>query len=287
MRLAILMTCHNRVSLTLECLKRVFDSSIPNGWGWDIWLVDDGSTDGTAASVESYFARQKQNGWSGNGFVIPGHGDLYWCGGMRLAWKCAGDYFSYDGYLWLNDDTWLDPDGIATMLSQPETFTVGAISSRDRKHVTYGGIDRFGKVLSPSGKRLEVFSCHGNCVFVPKSVYSSVGNFSYRWTHAMGDGDYCRTVYEMDLHPEMTEKYVGTCDRNVKPPEWMRRDVPLGKRLRNLYSPLGYGEPPKLFYYCWKHDGVAVAIKNFLSQHIHVLFPHLWEGRSICEGADK
>ena len=47
--------------------------------------------------------------------LLRGDGSLFWAGGMRLALGEAlkGDY---DYYVWLNDDTMLDPNAFKTLL---------------------------------------------------------------------------------------------------------------------------------------------------------------------------
>ena len=146
MRLAVLMTCHNRVATTLECLKRL----IPQLGNADkVFLVDDGSTDGTGAKVRSEFPMIR---------VIDADGTLYWAKGMRKAWETAAEEHSdWDAYLWLNDDTMLSGDAIATMLSANDgkSLVVGELHDADGKAV-YG--------LNVNGW------VNGNCVLVPKAI---------------------------------------------------------------------------------------------------------------------
>ena len=49
-RLAVLITCHNRKTKTIECLNSLYKNDIPKSLMLDVFLVDDGSVDG---SVES------------------------------------------------------------------------------------------------------------------------------------------------------------------------------------------------------------------------------------------
>ena len=76
-RIAVLMACHNRVVTTLCCLERLFNNNLAD---IDVWLVDDGSSDGTETRVRERFPSVN---------VIKGTGNLYWARGMRLAWEKA------------------------------------------------------------------------------------------------------------------------------------------------------------------------------------------------------
>ena len=50
--LAVLLTCHNRKDKTLACLESFYLAEKPVGYTFDIFLVDDGSTDGTNNAVK-------------------------------------------------------------------------------------------------------------------------------------------------------------------------------------------------------------------------------------------
>ena len=95
MRIAALLTCFNRKEKTRKCLESLF-AVRPNS---DVYLVDDGSTDGTSELIAELFP---------NVHIIIGSGDLYWSRGMYTAWKEAIKE-DYDYYLWLNDDVELRP----------------------------------------------------------------------------------------------------------------------------------------------------------------------------------
>ena len=61
--IAVLMTCYNRRETTLECLESLFKAQVPKETTLSIYLVDDGSTDGTGDSVrERYPAVKVLNG---------------------------------------------------------------------------------------------------------------------------------------------------------------------------------------------------------------------------------
>jgi len=106
-RIAVLITCHNRKPKTLACLTALFNQTPPSSATTDVYLVDDGSTDGTAEEVHQAYPQVK---------ILQGDGSLFWNGGMRKAFSEALKY-DYDYYLWLNDDTILYPEAIASLLT--------------------------------------------------------------------------------------------------------------------------------------------------------------------------
>ena len=265
MKFAVLMTCHNRVETTLECLAHL--SAAAKGHDYDVYLNDDGSTDGTGARVAAAYPEVK---------VVHGSGSDYWCGGMRRVWSVAASSgVDYDGYLWLNDDTFLFPDGLRMLFSAADrahAILVGAICSRDGKTATYGGEDAHG-FLPPNGRWQALRQMNGNVVWVPRAVFARLGNLDRRWTHAMGDVDYSRTAVERGIPVLLSPRFIGSCERNGRPTPWRNPRVPLLARLKNLYSPLGYGEPYNMFRYCRRHDGLGKAVKIWLSLHWRALFP--------------
>ena len=275
LRFAVLMTCHNRVATTLECLRRLFAARRPEGVLFDVWLNDDGSTDGTGEKCRAFFAARNTAGWRGEAHIVQGSGNDYWCGGMRRAWAAASVHADYDGYLWLNDDTWLLPDAFEVLFGgggHSDSILVGAISSRDGRETTYGG-EANHRLAVPDGSWQMLDQMNGNVVWIPRAVFSRLGNLDRHWTHAMGDGDYSRTARERGISVLLSPSFVATCERTARPTAWRDGNVPLFKRLKSLYSPLGYGEPQNMFRYCLRHDGLRVALRIWLSCHWQVLFP--------------
>ena len=77
--IAVLMTVHNRKSTTLNCLEHLYANNL-EGYQYQVYLVDDASTDGTADAVQKMFPKVK---------IIHGNGELYWNRGMIKAWEEA------------------------------------------------------------------------------------------------------------------------------------------------------------------------------------------------------
>ena len=83
-RIAILLTCHNRKPLTDRCLNSIFNN-IPKRAIIDVYLVDDGCTDGTSEMIRIKYPAVK---------LLHGDGNLFWNRGMHRAFSEAvkGDY---------------------------------------------------------------------------------------------------------------------------------------------------------------------------------------------------
>jgi GT2 family glycosyltransferase len=270
--IAVLLTCHNRKEKTLSCLTALFDCILPNGYRFDVFLVDDGCTDGTAEAIKEKFPQVN---------IIKGTGNLFWNRGMYLAWETATKANDYDYYMWLNDDTCLYPNAIAELVTVCITMNNNALicstlQSDISDKVTYGGFKK-GCLLIPNGKLQECETINGNCVLVPRNIFQKVGNLDYVFRHAIGDLDYGYRVRKASFKLYITPNYIGICEKNPTLPEWCLKDTSLWKRIKLLYSPLGYAEPIPFFIYERRHLGLLIAIKHFISINIRVLYPQLWK----------
>ena len=55
--IAVLLTCFNRRSLTITSLQHLFLNKLPSNYSMSVFLVDDGSTDGTSLAIKENFSR--------------------------------------------------------------------------------------------------------------------------------------------------------------------------------------------------------------------------------------
>jgi GT2 family glycosyltransferase len=237
-KIAILLTCHNRKQKTLECLTALYLNELV-GYSFDVFLVDDGSTDGSTDAVRENFAKVN---------VIQGTGNLYWNQGMRLAWETAAEKFDYDYYIWLNDDTLLDKNAIKDLIScylevlnefqMQSVVTAACRKSEMENEFSYGGRIEVGPVI-PNGNLQTCKFINGNAVLVPKKIFKKIGIHSSDYTHAMGDFDYGLRAINAGFNCYTTKEYIATCPPNNGVPGWCNPKTPLIRRLRLLYSPLG------------------------------------------------
>lgn len=254
--IAVLITCFNRKDITLKCLKVLFSLNI----NLDVYLVDDNSNDLTSLAIKEEFPKVR---------IFSGNGNLFWNRGMHLAWSKASEHM-YDYYLWLNDDVTLYPDSLLELLecsrlSNDSAIISGIIGSETSDSILYGGCDKNGLLLSPNGKMQSIFHMNGNCVLIPRYVFSELGNLDIKFHHDLGDVDYGLRALKNKINVFTSRKVVGSCIKNnlcrVRLP-----NVNIFQRFSKLYSPLG-NHPRINFYFRLKHRGLFNAFFYFIYLH--------------------
>lgn len=265
------MTVHDRRDKTLACLRNLYQQKMPKDTSFDVFLTDDGCTDGTPEAIVMKYPQVN---------IIKGDGNLYWNRGMYRAWEAASNHYDYDFYLWLNDDTFLLEDALLSMIQEakenPDSVIVGAThSSSNPGKVTYGGFLN-GRKLHPNGQLQGCDTFNGNIVLIPMSIFKLIGNLDYTYVHSIGDVDYGWMVKRAGKAIYISRDYRGLCDRNEKKAKWVCPEVPLKERWNNYHSPLGYSPPKEFFHFNRKNFGLIKAVLIWTSNHIRVLFPSLW-----------
>ena len=250
----------------MKCLQALFDTALPTGvCSLIVYLVDDGSTDGTTEAVEKQFPEVH---------IIKGTGNLYWNKGMRLAWKNAADSRKFDFYLWLNDDTFLDKEALieifhdyeeAKEIKNTEIIISAACRSGINTDVySYGGRTENGPVI-PNGKLQMCKYINGNAVLVPKSIHEKLGNLSDDYTHGIGDNDYGLRALQNGFLCFTTKSFVATCPPNIGIPGWCDPKVPFKNRWRLFHSVRGLNikEYIKFRKKFWGIQWVVFTIKAY------------------------
>ena len=265
---AVLLTVHNRKEKTIRCISETFSQRLPKDVKLNVFMTDDGCTDGTSLAVLERFPDVT---------IIEGDGSLFWNRGMRAAWreasKCTPDF-----YLWLNDDTVLKENAIQTMLESSHkendsSIIVGTTqASLDDDTITYGGrtLDCPKRVVSPLEK--ESISCdffNGNIVLIPKNVFDKVGFNDGFYRHSFGDFDYGHAARKAGIKSLVAPGVLGYCQRNSPIPLYQRDCYGLIKRFKLLYSPLGMN-PVEDFHYQRKFHGMMYSFCHVVKLHINV-----------------
>lgn len=275
-RIAVLLTCHNRKATTLACLEALFGQDLSGPLELRVFLVDDASDDGTGEAVRTRFPQVR---------VIPGDGHLYWCGGMRLAFATAlnaGDGFAY--YLWLNDDTLLCRDALKRLLAthrqlladgRGRSIVVGATADPHTKRPTYGGFRRlwplpFLRFARPAERPIRCTTMHGNCVLVPDAAARTVGNLDPALVHLRGDVDYGLRAGKLGFQVWLVPGICGTCEFHSIG-RWRDLRLPLGERLAALREPK-YALAEKILV-ARRHFG-ALWFLSPLAPYVYIFLSH-------------
>lgn len=278
---AVLLTCHNRKNKTLACLESLYRATIPSHILVDIYITDDGSTDNTSQSVIELFPEIK---------LIKGDGDLFWAGGMRLAWKTALNSKSYDAFLLLNDDVELYPDFLIKLLETDEyalanfgkkgIYTGATIDDSSNK-VTYGGslvknylfVVRL-KMLSPIRQPQKCHITNANILWISKDVVNKIGVFDHHFTHGIADYDYSMQATRKKIPVLLASGVCGVCTDDHGN-NWRSNKYSLKDRITYLRSPKGLAYREYL-YYIGKHFPMFLPY-SYVMLWLKTLFPFIWE----------
>ena len=199
MILHIIIPVHNNLNLTIKCLEHIKNIESID---YKIYIIDDGSTDGTSSWVSTN--RPDIN-------LIVGDGSLWWTGAIHLGVIEVLRIANNNDYIMsLNNDVFLQKNTLNELIY----FS----NNQNRKCICNAlSVDEFdGRIIS-SGSRvlswffnlnyhplhnkniqsidsfypIEVDMLTGRCVLYPVEVFSLVGNFDYlRFPHYGGDSEF-------------------------------------------------------------------------------------------------
>ena len=233
-QVAVSISCYNRRDTTLSCIAALYQQNVP----FQLYLVDDNSSDGTSAAVRQSYPDVQ---------ILSGDGNLYWVGGMSLAFaKAMEDNYEY--YLWLNDDTILEPNALNTLLDthnllsdrgKPDSIVVGSVKDPVTGKYSYGGRIRSQRKFShtfeavePTPEAQECHTMQGNLVLIPRSVAETVGNLEAAFTHQRGDLDYGLRARKLGCSVFIAPGYLGTCPQNSVSGSWVDMSLSPYQRLQ-------------------------------------------------------
>jgi len=277
-KIAVLIACHNRKEKTIKCLYALFNQHDIEGVNLKVFLVDDGSTDGTRQAIEELFPKV---------IVKEGTGNLYWARGMSLAWQEAlNSKEKFDYYLWINDDVCLFNTAIKELLKTQRNGTeiiVGSVCDPVTKHWTYGGWKFASKFLRPfrfkitniNGKPQEIDTFNGNVVLVPHAVYIKIGAIDNAFEHAYADIEYSLRAKKNGITNLLAAEYVGECPSHTLDYEAYQK-LSFFKKISNLFD--RREKPPRdWFRMSYKYGGVLWPLHFFIGyikSFFKILFKH-------------
>ena len=192
---AIVTPVHNRREITLQCLRsltRIYSANLDIR----VFVVDDGSTDGTSESIGAEFPEVE---------LIRAGGDLWFTEGInvgvRKALECDPKYI-----LMMNDDQVFDADFlrylVETAESNPRSVVGPLLLLWDQPHKVFqvapvwntwlGGWQHWFQqtVWTVPERTFEVDLIVGNCVLIPAETIKECGLMNSKRYPNFGDAEY-------------------------------------------------------------------------------------------------
>ena len=181
-----------------------------------IFLVDDGSTDGTYEAVRHLFP---------DVILLRGDGSLYMYGSMRLAVEHARKR-GLDAAILMNDDVVLDTDSFYRALYWlsnlgTKTMLGGAMRDPKTKSVTYAGFRRsklfplkMQRITPARDAPVEVDALNGNFILVSNEILANLRNFAPYVIQKLGDIEISLRARKEGFECVLMPGVFGSCSFN-------------------------------------------------------------------------
>ena len=247
LRVAVLISVHNRWTYTQEILSRLTKEN--DFFDVFIHIVDDGSTDETQANLEIY-----------PGVILTrSDGNSYWARSMKMAQDSISE--SVDYLLWLNNDVLLVEDFFRALYlavqDNPRCILVGQTSDSIASETTYGGLKlrgrhplQFEKVKALNSYELaDTF--HGNIVLIPSEFNTNLKGIDGIFQHGYADLDFGLRATKSGYAIRVIPGFLGKCERNPNPF--------LGKSRRESFKiilSVKFIPIKSQIIYCYRHGGL-------------------------------
>lgn len=237
---ALVIPVHNRRETTLRCLRslRRIDRS---GLEVKIFVIDDGSTDGTSEAIRKEFPEVE---------LITGDGSLHYAAGTNrgieraLAWNP-------DFVVTMNDDAVYHEDFlqrlIATAQENPRSIVGALLLLWDEPHKVFQVAPKWHTLqggwtfpmdltaFTVSEQPFTVESIVGNCVMFPVDAIREVGLMDEKnFPHGWGDAQYIMSMRKAGWNLFVDPRSLVWCEPNTNPKPL--KELPLGDTARALFK---------------------------------------------------
>lgn len=265
-KIAVIFTCFNRKEKSINCVNSLIrQKDMPS---FDLYIYDDGSTDGTSDAIKVIYPKAN---------IIYGTGNMFWTRGMHIAMKEAAKH-GYDYYLMVNDDVLFYDSMWQTMMDTVGNGKLcgatGCTQSALNQKLTYSGSIFYhddhkryvGKKIPPNSDIKECDVANWNCFLITKEVVEKVGLIDEVYEHSFGDFDYSLRMRKEGISIYISQEYVGTCENNSEKNTY--KDLSLDRRLRIKKILAPNGLPIKSWKtFCFRYYGKS-ALRNFMVPYI-------------------
>jgi len=230
----VIIPVHNRRDTTVECLTHLKETQ--NWEQLDVLVIDDGSSDGTAETVESKYP---------DVHLLRGDGTLWWGGaikkGMKHAWRHGAEI-----YIWLNDDVRPEPGAISKLAKKTQTLGNTVLSSRvypttGEEYSTIYRKTRWGLTQVPYDTESEIQyadAVAGKFTAIPAAVVDAIGfPDTQSFPHHACDYEYTYRAQESGFN---VGAYTAVKARDTafeREPPRLSADVALEAAVRRTFDP--------------------------------------------------
>lgn len=193
-KIHVIIPVHNRIDFTERCLNSLIQQDDQD---FNIFVIDDGSTDGTSEMIRDKFPEV---------VIIHGDGNLWWTGSINKGIKFVLDFCNTEDFiLVLNNDLVVPPNYITSIKKASQLFPKALIGSlvaeiNSEDIIVSGGIQIDWKTAKwinlnsglsrnslPPDFNVEVSTLTGRGVLIPASVFREIG--LYDEEHILQCGD--------------------------------------------------------------------------------------------------
>jgi GT2 family glycosyltransferase len=177
-RIYILTAVHNYLNDTKKLLESINCQSFKN---YEIYLIDDGSTDGTAGFVHQNYPKAN---------VLRGDGNLWWTASLNLGLKKILDKAGIDDYVWIiNNDCYFAKDALKNLynfnkgLKGSKNIVGSVVLDSKTKKVRDTGIKinwrtlRFSSVKPKDLNKATIDALSTKGTLYPVGVFREIGFF--------------------------------------------------------------------------------------------------------------
>ena len=238
-RVAAVIPVYNRRDTTLQCLRSL--SRIDKaGLEFRVFIVDDGSTDGTSGAIREQYPEVE---------IIEGTGDLHYAAGTNVGIRAAQKW-APDFYLLMNDDAVFHEQFLRRLVETAidnERSVVGALLLLwDRPHVVFqvgqewktahGGwiIPDDLTAFNVGSEPFDVECLVGNCTLVPSEAVEQCGVLDAEtFPHGWGDAQYFMRLRKAGWRLMVDPRSYVWCEPNTNPPPLHTRSA--GDIFRTLF----------------------------------------------------
>ncbi|MEM6252985.1 MAG: glycosyltransferase family 2 protein [Cyanobacteria bacterium P01_D01_bin.156] len=236
----IIVPVHNRKNITLKCLEylaiqRAIDT-------FQVVIIDDGCTDGTAAAVAAKYPQVHILSSTG--------GNLWWTGAIKLGMQYAYEQGAHY-IIWLNDDTLPKTNTFSQLITfcKKHPKTIAASQCYYDGAFTYGGQTRHRFRQTPAyAVPAEILSCDaldGNAVCLPRSVIDDIGYPPANLIpHYGGDNIYTWSAKQAGYKLYLLGDAISICPRDHPRISWTQGSETIWQHWQAAMS-------PKASYYWW------------------------------------